>query len=197
MTVNSKMAFDECTFGFVPHSGATYHLSRLPSEFGTFLALTGIPILGTDAAKLKLVDGVMQSTKFVEEDVADVVYSQGYNPREMHELNTMHEDRYAKDPFRAMSARMLAIKARAQNNSELEMHAKKKGVYMSMADRERRPRNFEDVHERIPSSVGDAEAEYASLLRREQMKNQTDPVGYLEYGQHGAIEGDWHYQRVY
>jgi len=59
MTVDSKMAFNECTFGFVPHSGATYYLSRLPNEFGTFLALTGMPIHGTDAAKLKLVDSLL------------------------------------------------------------------------------------------------------------------------------------------
>lgn len=62
MTVDSQIAFNECTFGFVPHSGATYYLSRLPHEFGTFLALTGMPIHGTDAAKLKLVDTIMQST---------------------------------------------------------------------------------------------------------------------------------------
>ena len=59
MTADSKMAFNECTFGFVPHSGATYHLSRLPNEFGTFLALTGMSIHGTDAAKVKLVDGII------------------------------------------------------------------------------------------------------------------------------------------
>ena len=53
------MAFNECTFGFVPHSGATYHLSRLPNEFGTFLALTGLPIHGADAAKVNLVEGIV------------------------------------------------------------------------------------------------------------------------------------------
>jgi len=59
MTVDSQMAFNECTFGFVPHSGATYYLSRLPNDFGTFLALTGMPIHGTDAAQLGLVDGIV------------------------------------------------------------------------------------------------------------------------------------------
>ena len=59
MTIDSKMAFNECTFGFVPHSGASYYLSRLPHDFGTFMALTGLPIHGTDAAKLNLVDGIL------------------------------------------------------------------------------------------------------------------------------------------
>ena len=93
MTVNSRMAFNECTFGFVPHSGATYYLSRLPSEFGTFLALTGLPIHGADAAKLKLVDGVLQQSKEVDGDLADIIYSQGYNPREGHLGNAYHEER--------------------------------------------------------------------------------------------------------
>jgi len=97
MTADSKMAFNECTFGFVPHSGATFYLSRLPSEFGTFLALTGMPIHGTDAAKLKLVDSVLQTTKAVDEDVADAVYSMGYNPREFHEMLTLHEERATKE----------------------------------------------------------------------------------------------------
>lgn len=92
MTIDSKMAFNECTFGFVPHSGATYYLSRLPHDFGTFLALTGMPIHGTDAAKLKLVDGILQKSRYVEESVADVIYSQGYDPREFHNLRAMHEE---------------------------------------------------------------------------------------------------------
>ena len=79
MTIDSRMAFNECTFGFVPHSGATYYLSRLPGDFGTFLALTGMPIHGTDAVKLGLVDGMLQSTRWVNEDLADIVYSQGYD----------------------------------------------------------------------------------------------------------------------
>lgn len=93
MTIDSKMAFNECTFGFVPHSGATYYLSRLPHDFGTFLALTGLPIHGTDASKLNLVDGILQSNKWIEESVADVIYSQGYDPNEFHNVLTMHEER--------------------------------------------------------------------------------------------------------
>jgi enoyl-CoA hydratase/carnithine racemase len=50
----SKLAFNEATFGFVPHAGATYYLSRLPGEFGTFLALTGMRIDGSDAIAIGL-----------------------------------------------------------------------------------------------------------------------------------------------
>lgn len=99
------MAFNECTFGFVPHSGGTYYLSRLPHEFGTFLALTGLPIHGTDAAQLKLVDSVLQTTKWVEELVSDVVYSQGADPREMHSIQTTHEERVNGNNMQSDNAR--------------------------------------------------------------------------------------------
>lgn len=60
MTLNSKLAFNEVTFGFVPHSGATYYLSKLPGEFGTFMALTGLPINGADAGILDITSGCVQ-----------------------------------------------------------------------------------------------------------------------------------------
>ena len=63
MTADSKMAFNECTVGFIPHSGATFYLSRLPGEFGTFLALTGLPIHGEDAKGLGLVNQLVETTK--------------------------------------------------------------------------------------------------------------------------------------
>jgi len=53
---NSYLAFNECTFGFVPHAGSTYYASRLPGDIGTFLVLTGYPIKGKDAIDLKIAD---------------------------------------------------------------------------------------------------------------------------------------------
>ena len=73
VTQNCRLAFNECAFGFVPHSGASYYLSRLPSEFGTFMALTGLPIKGADAYRAGLVEGVLDSPRYFHEDVADAV----------------------------------------------------------------------------------------------------------------------------
>ena len=56
----SKIAFNEATFGFVPHAGATYYLSRLPGEFGTFMALTGMRVDGSDAIQIGLASGAVQ-----------------------------------------------------------------------------------------------------------------------------------------
>ena len=53
------LAYNECTFGFVPHAGTTYYTSRLPGDFGTFLALTGLPMTGRDALELKIADALI------------------------------------------------------------------------------------------------------------------------------------------
>lgn len=63
MTETSTMAFNEVTFGFTPHSGASFYMSRMPGEFGTFMALTGLPINGIDATHLKIASSVLKSSK--------------------------------------------------------------------------------------------------------------------------------------
>ena len=77
-TLDSKVAFNEVTFGFVPHSGATFYQSRLAGEFGTFLALTGKEIYGTDTVKLGMAKGVVQDTKDYHMEVADHVSALPY-----------------------------------------------------------------------------------------------------------------------
>lgn len=65
---NSRMAFNECTFGFVPHAGSTYYAQRLPGEMGTYLLLTGASFSGKDAISLGLADKLVDMpTKYVEE----------------------------------------------------------------------------------------------------------------------------------
>jgi enoyl-CoA hydratase/carnithine racemase len=62
-TLNSLMSFNDVTFGFVPHGGSSYFLSRLPYELGTFLALTGFPISGVDIKEFELADSLVHETK--------------------------------------------------------------------------------------------------------------------------------------
>jgi enoyl-CoA hydratase/carnithine racemase len=73
VTLDSKMAFNEVTFGFVPHSGASYYLSRLPNEMGTFLALTGLPITGVDAMEVGLAENMVHHSEAYEEDVTEAI----------------------------------------------------------------------------------------------------------------------------
>lgn len=75
ITGNTLLAFNECTFGFVPHAGSTYYTSRLPGDFGTFLALTGMPLTGNEAIELKLADSLVQVPKTLEHEVADIISS--------------------------------------------------------------------------------------------------------------------------
>jgi enoyl-CoA hydratase len=71
----SKLAFNETMFGFVPHAGATYYLSRLPGEFGTFLALTGMRIDGSDAIQIGLAQTAVQDPVKIKDELAEIVRS--------------------------------------------------------------------------------------------------------------------------
>jgi len=73
VTLDSKLCFNEVTFGFVPHSGASFYLSRLPGEIGTFLALTGLPITGIDAKEFGVADELVHNSSSFEEEVSDVL----------------------------------------------------------------------------------------------------------------------------
>jgi enoyl-CoA hydratase/carnithine racemase len=71
---DTKIAFNECTFGYVPHAGNTYYASRMPGDFGTFLTLTGIPMTGKDAIKIGLADTLIEEPETYEEEVGDIMY---------------------------------------------------------------------------------------------------------------------------
>ena len=74
-TLSSKMRFNEVCFGFVPHAGGAYILSRLPNEVGTFLALTGLPLVGGDVMEYKLADMMLHDNVDVEKDIYSVIFS--------------------------------------------------------------------------------------------------------------------------
>jgi len=74
-TLTSKVAFNETTFGFVPHSCGSYYMSRLKGEFGTFMALTGIPIEGSEAQRMDISRGIVHYPAGYHEEVADHVHT--------------------------------------------------------------------------------------------------------------------------
>ncbi|CAD8090058.1 unnamed protein product [Paramecium sonneborni] len=49
--------FNDVNRGFVPHAGATYHLSRLPDQLGLFYALTGRWLKNEEALNTELIYG--------------------------------------------------------------------------------------------------------------------------------------------
>lgn len=48
---NTQWRLNETSLGYIPDSGASYYLSRLNMELGTFLALTGFQIDGFDLSR--------------------------------------------------------------------------------------------------------------------------------------------------
>jgi enoyl-CoA hydratase/carnithine racemase len=75
VTLDSKLSFNEATFGFVPHGGSSYYLSRLPGEIGTFLALTGFPITGIDAKTFGIADELVHYSSAYEEEICDTLFA--------------------------------------------------------------------------------------------------------------------------
>ena len=93
-TPNTKVAFNDVSFGFVPHGGSTYYLSRLPGELGTFLSLTGVSINGVDAKEAGLADGLIHTTETYEQEVADVLNAMDWPiPTGYHLSNRFKIDR--------------------------------------------------------------------------------------------------------
>ena len=75
MTLDSKLTFNEASFGFVPHGGSSFYLSRLPGELGTFLALTGFPLTGIDAKEIGIADSLVHYSQAYEEELADILFA--------------------------------------------------------------------------------------------------------------------------
>ena len=75
MTLDSKLSFNEASFGFVPHGGSSFYLSRLPGEIGTFLALTGFPLTGIDAKEIGIADSLVHYSQAYEEEIADILFA--------------------------------------------------------------------------------------------------------------------------
>ena len=84
---------------------------------------------------------------------------------------------------------------RNEQIKELNDNPGGKAIVDSMLDREERPYNqFEEAHERVPSSVGLAEGFYRGVLRQESVNHESGAVGYLDWGKSLQNSEDWDYQ---
>ena len=85
-----------------------------------------------------LVDKVLQANSIhVEKELADVLFAQGYNQREFHDMVMIQEEFMKEHPGQPSSMRYQAKHARDTQNWKLDsMHAKKAEI-QSMRDRER------------------------------------------------------------
>jgi enoyl-CoA hydratase/carnithine racemase len=73
----TQMAMPEVAIGFFPDVGASYFLSRLPGQLGTYLALSGVQIRGADALYSGLADAFLapEAIATLAEDLADLRWS--------------------------------------------------------------------------------------------------------------------------
>lgn len=172
-TLDAKVAFNEVTFGFVPHSGASYYLSRLPRDFGTFLALTGLPIHGSEAARMNITKGVVHLTKEYEEEVQEIVMAQEFSRYNYEDLTSPHPSFTRGTPW--------------QSHLVLKNQLKKQGLKTdtnrkinAMGDNNPLTEEFIEARDRQPSSIYDAEFKYMHLLRQDRANNQEEEPGYLE-----------------
>jgi enoyl-CoA hydratase len=63
VTEKSRMGFPETTIGFVPDVGATWLLSRVPGELGTYLGVTGASVGAGDGLAFGFADSFVPSQR--------------------------------------------------------------------------------------------------------------------------------------
>jgi len=68
ITERTKMGMPETAIGYFPDVGASYFLSRLPGELGTYLGVTGVQIRAADALYAGLADWCLPSEQITELD---------------------------------------------------------------------------------------------------------------------------------
>ncbi|MOA03413.1 3-hydroxyisobutyryl-CoA hydrolase [compost metagenome] len=68
ITERTKMGMPETAIGYFPDVGASYFLSRLPGELGTYLGVTGVQIRAADALYAGLADWCLPSEQIAELD---------------------------------------------------------------------------------------------------------------------------------
>ena len=94
----TAFAMPEVKIGFFPDVGAVYHLARVPSEMGTYMALTGNTVNAADMLYMGLADGHIPLAQFgvfkealETRAAADVIASMSARP-EAEGILRKHED---------------------------------------------------------------------------------------------------------
>jgi enoyl-CoA hydratase/carnithine racemase len=68
VTEQARLGMPEVSIGFFPDVGGSYFLSRMPSEVGTYMGVTGNPIEAADALQFGLADWFLHREQVLELD---------------------------------------------------------------------------------------------------------------------------------
>ncbi len=68
VTEKARLGMPEVSIGFFPDVGGSYFLSRLPSEIGTYMGVSGNPIGAADALQVGLADWFLYAEQITELD---------------------------------------------------------------------------------------------------------------------------------
>lgn len=156
---SSKLAFNEVTFGFSPHAGATYWCEKLPGDFGTMLLLTGMEFTGKDAINLKLADKLIEIPETYETIVHDVMYALDPTTMPTHnQINGTYQLKYAKHTLMQENVDM---RAEQLYNSYMEDYDALRRRTKHRFGREK----FIDPRERRPDVLAEADFKFDKIMR--------------------------------
>lgn len=68
VTEKARLGMPEVSIGFFPDVGGSYFLSRLPSEIGTYMGVSGNPVGAADALQIGLADWFLHAEQISEMD---------------------------------------------------------------------------------------------------------------------------------
>lgn len=162
---NTRVAFNECTFGFTPHAGSTYYAQRLPGDFGTFLVLTGIPISGTDAIRLGMADKLVEVPETYDDEVAHIVLSM--EPWALPHARLEH-DVGLREPGAASAHELQAV---AEAEQLAGVSAAETNEFRRRTKQYRLEELFEDPRDRIPDPLALADLRYKQMIRAHSQAN--------------------------
>lgn len=160
ITPTSKVAFNDVQFGFVPHGGSSYYLSRLPGELGTYLALTGHTIHSSDAIYANLAEQLVHNCLQAALEMKDIGHSIDYPiPTASHMSNKFKDDKW-------MKSLRLRNKFDATDYELRVMHRKK---HQNLITEE-----FFEPRDNLPSLTAESEFNYNQYLN-EYNRIHADP----------------------
>ena len=184
---DTKIAFNECTFGYVPHAGSTYYASRMPGDFGTFIALTGVPITGKDAIKLEMADTLIEIPSTYEHEICDII--QSLDPSSApyaREVIAAHVDGIHRNNYVDEFGSKMQAQIRKQRVNDA-------GEYRQRIMQHHHGEQFVNPRDRRPDVVAEADLKYKQILREySQARHGQGGMGFFDHKADTFNQFDWY-----